>query len=118
MKRFKDWSIRNKLIVPLLAVMVLGGGGIIWALMEMRDEIIDDALAEERALDGIRFLSFELLSEYHELMLGHSESVEHEIEQHKEEIEAYEAAFAQSPELEENEAGFVEAIEALAEEGG
>ena len=87
MKSFKDWSIRSKLIVPLLAVMVLGVGGIVGALVEMRDEIVDDALAEERALNGIRFVSFELLSEYHELMLGHSERVERDIEKLKEQIE-------------------------------
>ncbi len=26
MKRFTNWSIRNNLVLPLLAVMVLGGG--------------------------------------------------------------------------------------------
>ncbi len=48
MKSFKDWSISNKLILPLFAVMVLGGGGIIWALIGMHDEIVNDALPERR----------------------------------------------------------------------
>ncbi len=69
MNRFKDWSIRNKFILPLFAVMVLGGGGIIWALVIMHDEITNDALPEERALDGIRRTSLELLSKYRELMI-------------------------------------------------
>ncbi len=44
MKRFKHWSIRNKLILPLFAVVILGGGGIIWALVQMHDEITKNAL--------------------------------------------------------------------------
>lgn len=112
MKHFKDWSIRNKLTVPLLAAMVLGGGGIIWTLVDMRDEIIHDALPEERALHGIRSASLELLSEYQELMLGHNEAVEREIDELKEQIEVYEAAFEETGGAEEIEAGLVEAIEA------
>ena len=112
MKRFKHWSIRNKLILPLFAVVILGGGGIIWALVQMHDEITKNALPEERALDGIRRASLELLSEYREFMIVRSESTQPAINELKEKIERYEAAFEQSAGTEEIEAGFVEAIEA------
>ena len=112
MKSFKDWNIRSKLILPLLAVVVLGGGGIISAFTGMYYEITSDALPEERALDGIRRASLELLGEYREFMLAPSDSTQQEIEGLKKEIEEYEAAFARSALSEESETHFVETIEA------
>ncbi len=112
MKRYKDWSIRNKLFVPLFAVMVLGGGGVFWAAMEMIDEIMNDSLPEERVLDGIRRVSLELLSEYREFMIVPSDSTQRQIDELKEDIERYEAAFEQLAATEATEAHFVEAIEA------
>ncbi len=38
MKRFKDWGIRSKLILPLFAVVVLGGGGIFKAIAKSARE--------------------------------------------------------------------------------
>ncbi len=111
MKRYQDWSIRNKLIVPLFAVMVLGGGGVIWAAMEMHDEIMNDSLPEERVLDGIRRVSLELLSEYREFMIVPSDSTQREIDELKEEIDRYETAFDESVGTEDTKVRFVEAIE-------
>ena len=112
MNRFEDWSIRNKLILPLFAVMVLGGGGSIWAVIAMHDKITNDALPKERALDDIRRVSFELLSEYREFMIVPSDSTQGEINELKEDEEVYMKAFADSAGAERLEAGFVEAIEA------
>lgn len=112
MKPFKDWSIRNKLIVPVFAVVVLGGGGISWTLVGIHGEIIDHMLPHERALDDIRRTSFELLAKYHDLMLRRSESAARKIDKIKEQIEVYGAVFATTAGTEETEAGFVEAIEA------
>ena len=112
MKRFKDWSIRSKLILPLFTVVVLGGGGIIWALIGMHGEITNDSLPEERALDGIRRASLELLSEYREFMIVQIDATQQEINELKEEIEVYGAAYAETARQEEIDAGFVKAIEA------
>lgn len=112
MKPFKDWGIRNKLIVPVFAVVVLGGGGIIWALMEMHGEITNDALPEERALDGIRRASLELLSEYREFMIVQSDATRQEIDELKEEIERYETAFERLRGSEVAETPFIAAINA------
>ena len=71
MRRYRDWSVRNKLIVPMFAVMLLGAIGVSWSLIDMHGDIMHHALPEERALIGFRHASIELLSEYHELMLGH-----------------------------------------------
>jgi signal transduction histidine kinase len=51
-----------------------------------------------------------LLSEYREYMLVPSVSVEHEIGELKEEIEAYESVFEQTSEADELEAGFIKRI--------
>lgn len=112
MKPFKDWGIRNKLILPVFAVVVLGGGGIIWALMEMHGEITNDALPEERALDGIRRASLELLSEYREFMIVQSDATRQEIDELKEEIERYETAFERLRGSEVAETPFIAAINA------
>lgn len=113
MKDFKDWSIRYKFFVPLLAIMALGGGGVILALMEMHDEITNDPLSEERAIDSIRRASLELLGEYREFIFVPSDSTQRKIDELKEVIKVYEAAFAETAGTEEKEieAGFVEAIE-------
>ena len=110
MKRYKDWSIRNKLIVPLFAVMVFGSGGIIWALIVMHDEIMNVSLSEERVLDDIRRVSLELLSEYREFMIVPSDSTRREIEELKEEIDRYDRAFDELVGPEETKVHFVEAI--------
>jgi HAMP domain-containing protein len=111
-KSFKDWKIRSKLVLPLFVIVVLGGGGIISVFAGMYDEITNDTLPEERALDGIRRASLELLVEYREFMLVPSDSTQLEIEELKNEIEVYEAAFGKSALHEEYEAPFVETIEA------
>lgn len=111
MVNFNDWSIRSKLIFPLLAVVVLGGGGIVSVFVSIHNDIINDALPEERALDGIRRTSLELLSEYREFMIAPSDSAGQEISELKKDIEVYEAAFAKSALLEVSDARFVDIID-------
>ncbi len=114
MKRFKDWGIRRKLMAPLFAVMILGGGGIFWVLTEMHATVWNDSLLEERALHGIRRVSSELLNKYYELMLGHSEAIEREIGELQEEIGKYRSNLANWKGGEEgtgDESGFLEDID-------
>ena len=106
MKPFKDWSIRAKLVLPLFAVLVIGGGWIILALVSIQDHITHDALPQERALDGIRRVSMQLLGEYREFVMLPSDGTLEEITELKEEVEHYALAM-----VAEIEASFAEGIE-------
>ncbi len=83
---FKDWSIRFKITVPLFAIMILGGGWFTSSLIRTYDAIMYDALPEERALNGIRRVSLELIRVYHALIITQNNSILHKIEELKEEI--------------------------------
>ncbi len=113
---FKDWSIRFKITVPLFVIMILGGGWFTSSLIHTYDEIMSDALPEERALNGIRRASFELIHEYHALIITQNNSRLRNIEELKEEIEAYEEVFAVTAATEKNEAYLIEAIEITEQE--
>lgn len=115
MKNFKDWSIRFKLIVPLFLVVVLGGGGIISTFVGLNNEITKDSLPEERALNGIRRASLELLSEYREFMILPNDTTFREIGDLKEEIEAFQAAYEVLAEHERAESIFIPKIRAAAQ---
>ena len=112
MRRYRDWSVRNKLIVPMFAVMLLGAIGVSWSLIDMHGDIMHHVLPEERALIGFRHASIKLLSEYHELMLGPNASAEQKIKDLKDELEAYAELFEISAGDDEIKSGLVEIIEA------
>ncbi|MHA1566807.1 MAG: HAMP domain-containing sensor histidine kinase [Alphaproteobacteria bacterium] len=111
MKPFKDWSIRKKLALPLFALLVIGGGGIIATLHTVRNEVRNEALPAERALDGIRRASLQLLSEYREFILVTNKSTRQEIGELKEEIEVYMAVFMRGKKTGRTETGSVEDIQ-------
>ncbi len=113
---FSDWSIRFKIIVPLFAIMIIGGGWFTSSLIRTYDEIMYDTLPEERALDGIRRVSLELIGEYRSLMIVWNGSTLRKIDELMEEIEVYEEAFAETAATEEAEAHYVEAIEIAEQE--
>ncbi len=93
MRNFNDWPVRYKLIVPLVLVVFLGGGAIISAFSNLSDKIMQEALPEERAIDGIRSASLELLSEYREFFFMPNEATLGEIDELKENIAVYKTAF-------------------------
>ncbi len=111
MRFFRNWSIRRKLILPLFLVEILGGAGILYVFVGIYDEITEDSLPEERALEGIRSTSLELLSEYREFMLVPSEETQGEVDELKQEIGAQQGVFGTLAPLESSEAPFVEAID-------
>ncbi len=114
--QFKDWSIRAKIIVPLFAIMIIGGGWFTSSLIRTYEEIMYDTLPEERALDGIRRASLELIREYHALMITQNNSRLRKIDELKEEMVAYEEVFAVTAATEKNEAHLIEAIEIAEQE--
>jgi len=116
MKRFRDWSIRSKLVLPLVAVVAVGGGGIILALSELKYDIIEDVLPEARALDGIRDASHVLLSKYREFMIVQSDEIQREIDEQKAEIRSYVQTFERVSRLEPEEARFVPLIQTAVRE--
>ncbi len=93
---YSDWSIRFKIVVPLFAIMIIGGGWFTSSLIKTYEEIMYDALPEERALDGIRRVSLELIGEYRGLMIVWNGSTLRKIDELMEEIEVYEAVFAET----------------------
>lgn len=119
MKTFGNWPIRYKLIVPLLLVVVLGGGAIVSAFVKLSDTITLEALPEERALDGIRSASLELLSEYREFMVMPNDSTLQEIHDLKMTIARYKATFDEiaAPEVAEFGAAIRSAVQSLKRQG-
>jgi nitrogen fixation/metabolism regulation signal transduction histidine kinase len=109
MINFKYWPVRFKLIVPLLLVMILGSGGIIFAFSNMFGKITLVELPEERALNGIHHASLQLLAEYREFMVTPRNSTLREISELKEELEGIGASFEHSMGYHTNFAADIEA---------
>jgi signal transduction histidine kinase len=116
MKKFKDWPLQYKVILPLLTVVVLAGSGIILALIEEHNEITASVLPKERALQGIRAASLEVLNEYRELMIAYNDDAREEVDDAIEEIAAHAATLGRLTRPESGSPPLLAALDAAVEE--
>jgi len=88
MKPFADWSVRNKLLIPVTATIVVGGLIMILTFVQITKSIRDESLQHILNTAELRTAVLDLTGEYREYVVESKPSVAKEIEDGKEEVGA------------------------------
>ena len=86
MKPFADWSVRNKLLIPVTATIVVGGLIMILTFVQMTKSIRDESLQHILYVGELRAAVLDLTGEYREYVVESEPSVAQEIEDGKEKV--------------------------------
>jgi len=86
MKPFADWSVRNKLLIPVTATIVVGGLIMILTFVQMTKSIRDESLQHILHIDELRAAVLDLTGEYREFVVESEPSVAQEIEDAKDQV--------------------------------
>jgi len=87
MKRFADWSVRNKLLIPVTATIVVGGLIMILTFVQMTKSIRNESLQHILHIGELRAAVLDLTGEYREYVVESEPSVAQEIVVGKKEVE-------------------------------
>ena len=86
MKPFADWSVRNKLLIPVTATIVVGGLIMILTFVQMTKSIREESLQHILQIGELRAAVLDLTGEYREYVLESEPSVAQEIRDGKEQV--------------------------------
>ena len=86
MKPFADWSVRNKLLIPVTVTIVVGGLIMILTFVQMTKSIRDESLQHILHIDELRAAVLDLTGEYREFVVESEPSVAQEIEDAKDQV--------------------------------
>lgn len=87
MKSFANWSVRSKLLIPVISIIVIGGLIAIMTFTQLTQVIRGESLQHVARIAALRAAALDLVGEYREYMVENAPDVLEEIKQGKEEVE-------------------------------